>query len=44
MVSWVDHTLRPAIEGCGTYTLLDVTSNGVHLAVTSKQLEVEQQK
>ena len=44
MVSWVDHTLRPAIEGCGAYTLLDVTSNGVHLAVTSKQLEVEQQK
>ena len=44
MVSWVDYTLRPAIEGCGAYTLLDVTSNGVHLVVTSKQLEVEQQK
>ena len=41
--SWVDYVLKPAIEGCGLYQVLDVSDHEVKLCVTSEQLAAENQ-
>ena len=42
--SWVDHVLKPAVNGCGIYKVVRVTDSSVRIQVSEDQLAAEVQK